>query len=115
MLARIELSNHARIQARRRNFSDEDIYFIVKNARAKRATGAIFFQMYKKDMPDDIAPNDRRQNLVGATVLTCKCKKFVITMYKNPNAFKRDSKKKKYDCRNSIQSCPYCCNQHPVM
>lgn len=115
MLDKIELSNHARIQARRRNFTDDDINFLVKNARSKRATGAIFFQMYKKDMPDDIPPNDRRQKLVGATVLTCKCKRFVITMYKNPNAFKRDSKKKKYDSRNSVHSCPYCCEQQHIM
>ncbi len=112
MLDKLELSNHARVQARRRNFTDEDIYFVVKNATTKRATGAIFFQMYKKDMPADVPPNDRRQNLVGATVLTCKCKQYVITLYKNPNAFKRDSKKKKYDCRDdATYSCPYC-NDH---
>lgn len=112
MLDNLEISNHARIQARRRNFSDEDICFVLRNATSTRATGAVFFQMYRKDMPEDVPPNDRRRNLIGATVLTCKCKKFVITLYKNPNAFKRDSRKKKYNYRiSNVVSCPHC-NQH---
>lgn len=106
---KLELSFHAQEQASRRNFSLDDIYFVVMNGKRQHGTGAIFFQMRARDMPDHILPNDRRQNLVGATVLTCKCKKYVITMYKNPNAFKKDNRKPKYDNRaHSANSCPCC-------
>lgn len=108
----LNLSNHARRQASRRNFSMDDIYFVVKNGKPERKTGAVFFQMREKDMPDNIPPNDRRHNLIGATVLTCKCKKFVITMYKNPGAFKKDSRKSKYTTRDGLPTqCP-CCQRH---
>jgi len=109
----LEISHHARLQASRRNFTLDDIYFIVRNGNRQHGTGAIFFQMRDKDMPDEIPPNDRRRDLVGATVLTCKCNKYVITMYKNRNAFKKDSKKKKYDNRENFSYfCPCCHTQH---
>lgn len=107
----LELSNHAQRQADRRNFSREDILFVVKNAHREHATGAIFFQMRSKDMPDHIPPNDRRRDLIGATVLTCSCKRFVITVYKNPSAFKKDRRKVKYDNRHYMAYCP-CCDRH---
>ncbi|MEM9954569.1 MAG: hypothetical protein AAF846_23370 [Chloroflexota bacterium] len=107
----LELSNHAQIQADRRNFSLDDIRFVVRNAHREHATGAIFFQMRAKDMPAHIPPNDRRRDLIGATVLTCSCKRYVITMYKNASAFKKDRAKQKYDNREKIAFCP-CCNRH---
>ena len=109
----LELSLHAQQQASRRNFSLDDIYFVVNNGNRQHATGAIFFQMRAKDMPEHIPPNDRRRNLVGATVLTCKCRQFVITMYKNPDAFKKDSRKPKYDNREDGSSrCPCCSKRY---
>ncbi len=110
----LELSLHAQQQASRRNFSLDDIAFVVRNGNRQHGTGAIFFQMRAKDMPDHIPPNDRRRNLIGATVLTCKCRYYVITMYKNPNAFKKDSKKPKYDNREfGSNRCP-CCNGNHI-
>lgn len=109
---KLNLSNHARKQASRRNFSLEDIHFVVVNGNREHKTGAVFFQMREKDMPEHIPPNDRRRNLVGATVLTCKCKQFVITMYKNRSAFKKDCRKAKYTLREGLPTqCP-CCQRH---
>lgn len=103
----IQLSNHAALQASRRNFSYEDISFVVEYGHKARRTGVIFFQMRDKDMPDDIPANDPRRRLTGSTIVACHCGKFVITLYKNRKAFKRDCKKVKYNYLDNIPcSCP---------
>lgn len=105
----LELSHHALEQARRRHLSETDIRFVVEYAKKERRTGVIFYQMYKKNLPDELAPNDHRRKLEGTTVITCKCGQFVITVYKNSEAFKQDRKKVKYDCRgDGTTTCPHC-------
>lgn len=105
----IELSNHARIQASRRNFSYDDIDFVVKHGHKERRTGVIFFQMRDKRVPRNISANDPLRRLTGSTIVVCSCGKYVITLYKNPKAFKKDSRKSKHNCRNDIPcNCPCC-------
>jgi hypothetical protein len=105
----IELSYHARIQASRRNFSYDDIDFVIRYGHKKHRTGVIFFQMREKKVPRHIPANDPRRRLAGTTVVACSCEEFIITVYKNPKAFKKDSRKVKYNCRqDEICTCPRC-------
>lgn len=101
-------SYHAQKRQDQRNLSDEDIYFILEHGRELHVAGGIFYQMLSKSIPKDLAPNDRRRKLVGSTVLVCKCGQFVITVYRNPTAFKKDNKKAKYDKLDTARTCPCC-------
>lgn len=103
-----ELSHHALEQARRRQISEADIIFVLEHAKEERRTGVIFFQLYQKNLPSDLPQNDRRRKLEGTTVMTCKCGQFVITVYKNSEAFKQDRKKAKYDCQGNESHCANC-------
>jgi len=108
----ILLSLHAQEQMRKRNFSLEDVRFIVENKwkDKKHNTGKIFYQFRKDDLPKHLAHVKKYQRLVGTTVLACgKCGLYIITMYKNPKAFKADMKKRKYD-KNKKKNCCPCCN-----
>ena len=103
-----ELSNHARQQAARRNLSEQGIAFIMEYGKPKRTAGVIFFQMLEKSLPKDVLPNDPMRKLVGATVVACTCGQFVITLYKNPRAFRADKKKDKTNRQKRAFTCPFC-------
>jgi hypothetical protein len=105
----IILSQHANVQASRRNFSYDDIHFVVKHGYKARRTGVIFFQMRDKNLPRHISASDPRRRLTGSTIVACSCGKFVITLYKNPKAFKKDCRKPKYNHNDEMPcSCPCC-------
>lgn len=104
----IHLSHHARQQAARRNFSETGIQFIMEHGRRQHNSGVIFFQLLKKSIPEHIAPNDPHWKLVGSTVVACACGQYVITLYKNPEAFKADRKKNKYNRHKEACHCPIC-------
>ena len=103
-----ELSHHAKQQAARRNLTEQSIAFIMEYGKPQRATGVIFFQMLEKSLPKDVSPNDPMRKLVGATVVACGCGQFVITLYKNPKAFKADRKKDKTNRQKRAYTCPFC-------
>ena len=107
-MEQLELSQHALERSRRRHFSEEDLLFVVQHAHRERQTGVIFFQLLRKNIPIELPANDRRRKLEGTTVVTCKCGQFVITAYKNRDAFKEDRKKSKYAHRPYSSNCPVC-------
>jgi hypothetical protein len=80
----------------------------MQHGEAKHASGVIFFQMLKKSVPKNVSPNDPIRKLIGATVVACPCGQFVITLYKNPKAFKTDRKKDKFNRNKGLCTCPYC-------
>jgi len=92
----IQFDNHIDLRACQRNFSMNDLEFIIRYGHRIRRTGVIYCQMRRKDMPQDIPPNDPRQRLIGSTVILDKDARAVITAYRNPEAFKRDRRKAKY-------------------
>lgn len=97
MMLHLEYEDHIKTRACQRNLSPNEIEFIVNHASRVRRTGVIFCQMRRKDMPDDIPPNDPLYRLVGSTVILDKTERAVITAYRDPHAFKRDRRKSKYN------------------
>ena len=101
------LSNHATQRSAQRNLSDDDIAFILQQGRRVHRTGVIFCQLRDKDIPDDTPGNHRHRQLVGTTVVLSKCGHYIITVYRNPKAFHRDSRKNKYiDPLVECTGCP---------
>lgn len=98
---------HADQRRRERGFTQDEIDFILANARRERRTGVIFCQMRDKDMPK-MAANDPFQRLRGVTVILCACENYVLTIYKNPQAFKKDRCKAKYNAYAGESCCPVC-------
>jgi len=109
---RTSLSLHAQERIIDWNITHADVDFIVEHAKKTHNAGAILFQFRRKDMPERHAHDSRYQRLIGTTVIACKhCGTFVITVYRNDNAFKTDRKKRKHDIIKRSRNCP-CCNKH---
>jgi hypothetical protein len=101
----IQLTPHAQKRAAQRNFSYEDILFIVQYGSTHPVAGAVFCELYQKDLPQDIKPNEREADLVGSTVILCRYQRCVITVYKNPSAFKSNARKMPYSIRDNRCYC----------
>ena len=103
------LTSHAQRRCAQRNVLHEDIEFIVKHIKPINRAGVAFYQYRRNNMPKFVLPNTRYDKLVGTTVVACKhCKKYILTVYRNPKAFKADDKKQKYDIREESLHCPCC-------
>lgn len=109
MMQHIALSSHALHRSAQRNITAEDIAFIVKSGHQLRRTGTIFCQLRRKDVPSGTPGNHRYWQLVGTTVVLCRCGQYVITVYREGRAFHRDACKRKYALPQDAQ-CP-CCSQ----
>lgn len=103
------LTNHAKTRCAQRNILHEEIEFIVQHVKPVNRAGVAFYQYRKNNMPESVVPNSRLAKLVGTTVVACKhCKKYILTVYRNPKAFKEDGKKQKYDIGEEVLYCPCC-------
>lgn len=109
MMQDITLSTHALHRSAQRNITVEDITSIVQTGHRLRRTGVIFCQLRRKDIPTDTPGNHRYWQLVGTTVVLCRCGRYVITVYREERAFHRDACKAKYGLTQNEQ-CP-CCSQ----
>jgi hypothetical protein len=98
------LTLHADQRCRERGITPDNIGFILEHAKREHRGGVVFCQMRDKDMPD----RHLYQRLRGVTVVLCRCESVVITVYKNPEAFKKDRRKRKYDIRSGYGCCPNC-------
>lgn len=103
------LTTHAIRRCAQRNVLHEDIDFIVQHIKPINRAGVAFYQYRRNNMPNFVLPNSRYDQLVGTTVVACRhCKLYILTVYRNPKAFKADDKKQKYDIRNQSLHCPCC-------
>src|SRR5215468_6270895 len=92
----IILSEHAIQRSAQRNVSFEEIAFIIENGRLMRNAGVNFRQLREKDLPDTLPRNHGYRRLIGTTVVLCKCGLFVVTLYREEEAFRKDRRKTKY-------------------
>lgn len=90
-------SDHANQRASQRNFRQGEVEFIVKYGEELHNAGVIFCQLRDKDFPSDYPGNHPFRRLIGATVVLTKSGDVVMTLYKNPKAFKKNRKKAKYN------------------
>lgn len=103
------MSQHANLRCAQRNIRYHEILFIVLNTKKKHNAGVIFHELCLKDIPKDYIRQQRYRQLIGTTVILCsKCERCVVTLYRNPEAFRKNSKKSKYDNRPNKHSCPCC-------
>lgn len=97
-------TNHAQRRMAQRNIQDDEIRFIIEHGKPIHKAGVIFFQMWQKRLSRRAKPNDHLSHLAGATVVAC-CNEageyLIITVYRDPRAFKRDRTKKEYNWRKT--------------
>ncbi|GIL08914.1 MAG: hypothetical protein BroJett033_4250 [Chloroflexota bacterium] len=108
----IVLTGHAQERSARRNISASDIDFIVTNGHRVHRTGVIFCQLRSSSIPDSVPGNHRFRQLVGTTVVLCRCGRCVVTVYREARAFHRDTRKTKYNAQ--LRPCLECraCGRH---
>lgn len=104
----LEISGHAGCRLAQRNLSQTDIEFIVHNGSRERRAGAIFCQMTRRALQNDLARFNCYARLVGTTVVLCSCGQTVITVYRNERAFKKDRRKAKYEKTVRRYTCEVC-------
>ena len=102
------MSSHALQRSAQRNISEHDIAFILTYGKRIRNTGVIFCQLRHKDLPDDLPGNHRYRQIVGTTIVLCRCGHYVVTIYREERAFHRDMRKAKYCLKEHYVGCPTC-------
>jgi|GEM_PF-932494 len=106
------LSLHAQQRLVKWNLNHSEIDVLVKHASAGHHAAAYIYQFGNDDfenLPEQVASIRDYKRLVGTTIVACKhCKVYIITVYRNPKAFKSDKKKRKYDIHKKAHYCPCC-------
>jgi hypothetical protein len=89
--------------------SDEDIRFVLTHGEYEPRAGVLFCQLHRKNVPEDTPGNHRHWQLVGTTIVLCTCGVYVVTLYRQAKAFRRDKRKTRYN-RNEgqLETCPCC-------
>ena len=104
----IILSDHAAQRSAQRNVSIEEILFIIQHGKLMRNAGVSFRQLRDKDWPDELCGNHPYRRLIGTTVVLCKCGLFVVTLYREQDAFRKDQRKHRYNLTHQMVVCPSC-------
>ena len=103
------LSDHAARRAVQRNLSEDEIDFLLEHGQLVHNTGVIFCRLRHKDIPSELPRNSRYRRLVGSTAILCRCGYYVVTVYREQQAFKMDDSKTAYSQRGErLTNCPYC-------
>ena len=92
-----DLTQHAYERSVQRNLTYDEICFIVEHGARVRRTGVIYCQMRARCLPPDLPPGHAYRRLVGSTVVLSSSGDRVITVYREPAAFKRDRRKAKFN------------------
>ena len=106
-------TDHFLYRADQRNFTPDEIEFVIEHGKRVHRAGVIFCQMLEKWMPDDLPGNHPYRRLKGSTVVLCRCGQLVITAYKDDKAYKKDRRKPKFS-NNGKYCCPCERRDHPV-
>ncbi|MBK7391674.1 MAG: DUF4258 domain-containing protein [Chloracidobacterium sp.] len=86
------ISNHAKLRQAQRNLSEEDIAFVLRYGQEIHRTGASFFFLGVRDLPDRDARSMSR--LVGSIVVVNW--RGIVTVYRNSRGLRRIKRKMKY-------------------
>jgi Domain of unknown function (DUF4258) len=89
------LTDHARKRGRQRNFSDEEVRYVLRHGRKLWRTGICFHFLAAKDVPLQDRHSQWAQRLVGTSVLVSHDSKCIITLYRNQKALHHIKKKSK--------------------
>jgi len=85
------ISNHAKLRLAQRNLNMEDLEFVLRYGQEIHRTGAVFFFLGEKDIPEAFAKS--RAHLSGSTVVAND--KGIITVYRNRCALRKIKRKSK--------------------
>ena len=106
----LKFTPHALYRMSQRNFSKDDVRFILKHGQRLHRAGAKFYLMRQKDVPQHLRNEQEYSRLVGATVVVCKCSEITLvkTVYFSPS-FQKIKRKATYTSKpNFCQPCQYC-------
>jgi hypothetical protein len=96
----LSFTQHAEDRIRKRGFSKDDIYYVYENGTRFILAGMIHIFLRKKDVPYSDRRNSQAYRLIGTTVLIASNDQVsVVTAYRNPESFRRDRKKEKYNLK----------------
>lgn len=80
----IRLTAHAELRLAQRNLSIDEIGYVLLYGQTWHKAGAVIKYLRRKDIPGTDQADQRRQRLIGATVvLTADGERVVLTAYRN--------------------------------
>lgn len=85
------ISNHALLRLAQRNLSEVDLAFILRYGQEIHRTGASFYFLGYRNIPDE--ETRRQARLVGSTVVVNDYG--VVTVYRNKQALRKIKRKSK--------------------
>jgi hypothetical protein len=85
------VSKHAEMRMAQRNLTPEEIEVVLQHGRVEYRTGAKFFFLAKRNLPQ--AETRDLERLVGATVITAQ--NVILTVYRDRNAISSIRRKPK--------------------
>lgn len=110
----LEITDHAHKRACQRNFSYDDLLFIVQNGNRTHNAGAIFYTLLNKNIPRTYRSQEAICKLEGTVVVVCRCNQVIMTVYRARD-LRRNRRKSKYSKSHAQrQQCPFCMEQHDV-
>ncbi len=106
LFSTFNITKHALLRMAQRNFSFNDLEYVLEYGERINTTGATVYFLRKRDIPQGDRNKSEITRLEGAVVLTGLAedgRMEVITTYRNKGAFKELRSKTKYDNRKKYR------------
>ncbi len=93
-----QFTEHAELRMIQRNFTKDDVYYILEQGVATHSAGVIFCQLREKNLPREDRSDERKRKLSGSEVVLSPCKQWILTVY-HARDFKKSRRKSKHNYR----------------
>ena len=85
------ISSHAKLRLAQRNLNEKDLAFVMRYGQEIHRTGASFYFLGSRDIPEDFAR--RQSRLAGSTIVVDE--RGIVTAYRNKRAIRKIKRKSK--------------------
>lgn len=89
------LTWHAQKRGRQRNFTNDEVQYVLEHGRVIHRTGICFYFLGAKDIPLADRESKWAQHLIGTSILVSTDSHCIITLYRNQKALQTIKKKSK--------------------
>jgi hypothetical protein len=89
-----QTTHHAQVRCQQRNISGHDLRFVKEYGTKYHRTGAVFYFLGRRDIPEELRHNQAYRDLEGITLLFSQAED-LITAYRNRKACRKIRKKDK--------------------
>jgi len=107
LFSTLNLTKHAVLRMAQRNFSPQDLEYVLEHGERINTTGVTGYILRKRDIPQSDRNKSEVTRLEGTVILTGFSQDGhleIITAYRNKSAFKELRSKPRYDGRKKYRT-----------